>query len=83
LEEKKIYKKIFNKKIKIKRMRIKLEIKTNKRTFYIFESLFESRDEIEKKIQFHKRIINKKTTIKILRAYFLKKRIICKFLIEE
>jgi hypothetical protein len=30
-------------------MRIKLEIKTNKRTFYIFESLFESRDEIEKK----------------------------------
>jgi hypothetical protein len=56
LEEKKNYKKIFNKKIKIKRMRIKLEIKTNKRTFYIFES----RDEIEKKIQFHKRIINKK-----------------------
>jgi hypothetical protein len=45
LEEKKNYKKIFNKKIKIKRMRIKLEIKTNKRTFYIFES----RDEIEKK----------------------------------
>jgi len=46
LEEKKIiFQKDLQQKIEINRMRIKLEIKKNKRTFYIFES----RDEIEKK----------------------------------
>jgi len=37
-------------------MRIKLEIKTNKRTFYIFES----RDEIENNFNFTKESLTKK-----------------------
>jgi hypothetical protein len=49
---KKNYKKTHNKKIAIKRMRTILEIKTNKRIFYICKL----KDEIEKKIQFHNRI---------------------------
>jgi hypothetical protein len=67
LEEKKIIlQKYLQQKIEIKKIKIKLEIKTNKRTFYIFEL----RDEIKKINQFYKRIINKKTTIKILREFF-------------
>jgi len=70
LEEKKIIlQKYLQQKIEIKKIKIKLEIKTNKRTFYIFEL----RDEIKKINQFYKRIINKKTTIKILREFFWKK----------
>lgn len=42
------------KKLTTKRMRIKLEIKKNKRRFDIFGL----KDAIEKKIQFHKRIKN-------------------------
>jgi len=56
LEEKKIiFQKDLQQKIEINRMRIKLEIKKNKRTFYIFES----RDEIEKKINFTKESLTK------------------------
>ena len=70
MEEKKIIlQKYLQQKIEIKKIKIKLEIKTNKRTFYIFEL----RDEIKKINQFYKRIINKKTTIKILREFFWKK----------
>jgi hypothetical protein len=48
---------------------------------------------LKKKNQFHKRIINKKTckkkktlklaSLKILREFFFKKKITCKFLIEK
>jgi hypothetical protein len=56
LEEKKIiFQKDLQQKIEINRTRIKLEIKKNKRTFYIFES----RDEIEKKINFTKESLTK------------------------
>ena len=49
---KKITKRPIIKKIAIKRMRTILEIKTNKRIFYICKL----KDEIEKKVQFHNRI---------------------------